>query len=553
MVPTLSSNSLSHPKLNFRNQTRFNVYAKKSGGGSFPSFGLGKPKDEEKDQTNGSSNSNNNPFGFDFGKLPDVTSLIPVGSKNGSLPGLSFGSPARKKDPSTVFVAGATGQAGIRIAQTLLREGFSVRAGVPELDSAQELARLASQYKIISNEEAKRLNAVQSSFDDADSIAKAIGNATKVVVTIGLTENGPATEVSTSDALQVIQAAQLAGVDHVAVIYDENNGVSTSTYNVLDGISSFFNNIFSKSQPLSIQEFLQKVVETDVKYTLIKTCLTDDFAPESSYNVVVLGEENTGSNDYKVTKSRIASLVADVFSNTQVAENKVVQVYSDPNAPLKRVDELFSTIPEDGRRKAYAEILEKAKAEEEARVEAEKAREAAATTKKMEEEALKLSKQEAQASNLAKEDQEKAEATGTSVEDILNKAKAFRAGFSRQKLSSQVATTNQDPDEDEKPKLQPAKGFGAGFSWQKFSSQVATAIQKPDEDENPKVQVATVRGQAKARSLIPNKAVTKQTTTPRSSVSKPKEEKRKIEEKPKEVRKVFGGLFKQETIYIDDD
>lgn len=245
--------------------------------------------------------------------------------------------------------------------------------------------------------------------------------------------------------------------------------------------------------------------------------------------------------------------MADVFSNTQVAENKVVQVYSDPNAPLKRVDELFSTIPEDGRRKAYAEILEKAKAEEEARVEAEKAREAAATTKKMEEEALKLSKQEAQASNLAKEDQEKAEATGTSVEDILNKAKAFRAGFSRQKLSSQVATTNQDPDEDEKPKLQPAKGFGAGFSWQKFSSQVATAIQKPDEDENPKVQVATVRGQAKARSLIPNKAVTKQTTTPRSSVSKPKEEKRKIEEKPKEVRKVFGGLFKQETIYIDDD
>jgi hypothetical protein len=43
------------------------------------------------------------------------------------------------------------------------------------------------------------------------------------------------------------------------------------------------------------------VVETDVKYTLIKTSLTDDFSPESSYNVVVLGEESTGgSNDYKV-------------------------------------------------------------------------------------------------------------------------------------------------------------------------------------------------------------------------------------------------------------
>ncbi|CAJ2678910.1 unnamed protein product [Trifolium pratense] len=474
MVPTLSSNSslfptTPHLKLNFRNQTRFNVYAKKSGGGSFPSFGLGKPKDEEKDQTNGSSSNSNNPFGFDFGKLPDVTSLIPVGSKNSSLPGLSFGSP-RRKDSSTVFVAGATGQAGIRIAQTLLREGFSVRAGVPELGSAQELAQLASQYKIISNEEAKRLNAVESSFVDANSIAKAIGNASKVVVTIGPTENGPTAAVSTSDALQVILAAQLAGVGHVAVIYDDDkNGAGTSTNN--------------------------KVVETDVKYTLIKTSLTDDFSPESSYNVVVLAEGSTGSNDYKVTKSKIASLVSDVFSNTQVAENKVVQVYSDPSAPLKRVDELFSTIPEDGRRKVYAENLEKAKAEEEV---------------------IKLSKQGAQASN--KEAKEKAEAAGPSVDDILNKA----------------------------------KDFSAGFSWQKFSSQVATSIQKPDEDEEPKVKVATVRGQAKARSLIPNKAVTKQ-TTPKSSERKPKEEKVKVAEKPKEVRKVFGGLFKQETIYVDDD
>lgn len=365
MVPTLSSNSslfptTPHSRLNFRNQTRFNVYAKKSGGGSFPSFGLGKPKDEEKD---GSSSNSNNPFGFDFGKLPDVTSLIPVGSKNSSLPGLSFGSP-RRKDSSTVFVAGATGQAGIRIAQTLLREGFSVRAGVPELGSAQELAQLASQYK--------------------------------------------------------------------------------------------------------------------------------------------------------VTKSKIASLVSDVFSNTQVAENKVVQVYSDPNAPLKRVDELFSTIPEDGRRKVYAETLEKAKAEEEERVAAEKAREEAETIKK-EEEVIKLSKKGAQASNVAKEAKEKVEAAGPSVDDILNKA----------------------------------KDFSSGFSWQKFSLQVVT-IPKPDEDEEPKVKVATVRGQAKARSLSPNKVVTKQ-TTPKSSQSKPKEEKVKVAEKPKEVRKVFGGLFKQETIYVDDD
>ncbi|CAL0329156.1 unnamed protein product [Lupinus luteus] len=520
MAPTLTSNSsllatTPHSRLTIRNQ-KLRVFAKKSR--PFPSFVLGKSRDdsslEEGEQQPSNSNSNN-PFRFNFGKLPDVTSLIPV-VNNPSLPGLSFVNP-RRKDPSTVFVAGATGQAGIRIAQTLLREGFSVRAGVPELGFAQELARLAAQYKIISKEEAKRLNAVQSSFDDSDSIAKAIGNASKVVVTIGPEENGPAAKVSTSDALQVVQAAQLAGVGHVAVIYDDNTGPS-STYNVMDGFTSFFNNLFSKSQQLTIEEFLQKVIETDIAYTFIKTSLTDDFSPESSYNVVVLGEGSAGEKDYKVAKSKIASLVADVFSNTQVAENKVVEVYTDPNAPLRPVGELFSIIPEDGRRKAYAEVLQKARAEEEARVATEKANEASEATKKLEEEVKKLTQQEALAASLAQEAQEKAEAAGASVGSLLNKA----------------------------------KDLGAGFSWQKLSSQIATSIQKPDdEDEISNVKLATVRGQAKARSLTPNKAVIKQ-TTPNKAASK-KEEKPKLAGKQKEVRNVFGGLFKQETIYVDED
>lgn len=140
---------------------------------------------------------------------------------------------------------------------------------------------------------------MESSFQDAESIAKAIGNAGKVVVTIGPGENGPTAEVTTSDALQVIQAADLAGVDHVAIICDESPFTS-STYNVIDGISTFFNNLFSRSQALTVAEFLQKVVETNVSYTLIKANLTEDFSPESSYNVVVSAEGSVSPNDYKV-------------------------------------------------------------------------------------------------------------------------------------------------------------------------------------------------------------------------------------------------------------
>lgn len=294
MAPALSSNSFflktaPQPRTSIKKK-RLAVFANKAG--SFPGFRLGKSAvDEESSQEETTGNSS--PFRFDFGKLPDVASLVPV------VTGTSAGLSSKRKDPGTVFVAGATGQAGVRISQTLLRQGFKVRAGVSNLGAAQDLARLAASYKIISNEESKRLNAVESNFKDAESLAKAIGNASKVVVTIGPGEDDPTTEVTISDALQVIQAAQLANVGHVAIIYD-GSFLNLSTYNVLDGISSFFNTLFSRDQAVTIPEILQKLIETDLRYTLIKTKLTEDFLPESKFNIVVSAEGSTGADDYKV-------------------------------------------------------------------------------------------------------------------------------------------------------------------------------------------------------------------------------------------------------------
>lgn len=147
MAPTLTSNSFlliapPRSKLVPLKNSRLTVFAKKSG------FRLGNASAAE-EPTSGENGddgpANFNPFRFNFGKIPDVNSLVPVVSDRSS--GLSFGN-TRQKDPGTVFVAGATGQAGVRIAQQLLRGGFRVRAGVPELGAAQELARLAAQYKV---------------------------------------------------------------------------------------------------------------------------------------------------------------------------------------------------------------------------------------------------------------------------------------------------------------------------------------------------------------------------------------------------------------------
>lgn len=491
-----------HPRLVLKIPRKVTVFAKNSS--PFPSFRFGKPAGED---SSSSRDEGKTPFRFNWGNVSDMTSLIPVVGKSPALVG-----PGRRKDEGTVFVAGATGQVGVRIAVMLLREGFRVRAGVPDLGAAQDLARFASDYKIISTEELKRLNAVESSSSDPESIANAIGNASKVVVTVGPTENGPTKQVSVSDALQVVEAAQLAGVSHAAIIYDEA-AVTGSTNNVLDGISTFFNNLFSRSQPLSITEFLEKIIQTDVRYTFIRATLTDDFSTESSYNVVMAAEGSAGTNDYKVPRSKMAALVAGLFSNTEAAEDKVVEVYTDPSAPLKSVNELFSIIPEDGRRKAYAEAVAKAKAEEEAMKAAEQARAAEEAKKKLEEEVKKLSEQEALAASLAEVAKQKAEEAGTSVETLLNKA----------------------------------KDLGSGFSWKEFGSQLSTSV-KTSDFELPKVQIATVRGQAKARNLPSQKAVIKSPNPKRKPETKPKPKGQE-----KEARNIFGGMFKQETVYVDDD
>lgn len=412
-----------------------------------------------------------------------------------------------RKDLQTVFVAGATGQAGVRIVQTLLRQGFAVRAGVPNLASAQELARLATEYRIISPEDARRLNAVESDFDDSEAIAKSIGPAAKVVITIGPAEKGPGGGVvTTDDALRVVQAADLAGVAHVVVVYDEGAGglSGASTNNVLNGFTTFFSNLFSRVQTLSFTEFLAKVVQTDVKYTLIKASLTDDYSPESSYGLVLAKEGSSSTtastaDTGKVSKVQIASLVADVFSNVEIAQNKVVEVSTSSSGTSKPTVESLTAIPEDSRRKEYEEAVAKAQVEEEAL-------------------ALKgAGDEEELTSKLKAEGKTSEEAAGSTV----NEAQASLENL-----------------------LSRAKGISTDFSWEKFSTQLAAA--RNSDEEEPKTLLATTRGQAKAKKLAPQRAVVKPVGQKVKQASKQPLPK-------KEVRPVFGGLFKQETIFVDED
>lgn len=91
------------------------------------------------------------------------------------------------------------------------------------------------------------------------------------------------------------------------------------------------------------------------------------------------------------------------------------------------------------------------------------------------------------------------------------------------------------------------KVISTDFFWKKFSTQLAeVTTPRTSLEKEPKAQIATVRGQEKAKKLAPRIAIVK------PAVQKVKPQLKQPDPKP-EVRPVFGGLFKQETVYVDDD
>lgn len=176
----------------------------------------------------------------------------------------------------------------------------------------------------------------------------------------------------------------------------------------------------------------------------------------------------------------------------------------------------------------------------------------------------------AAASSVAEESQKQEPDQVAFFNTFLNKAKDFSSEQS-QKLKKLSEKEPQTPSKakakaeaEEAPEkadnasslvnnfFSKAKGFGSAQSWDKLAFQ----LPKPAEESN--VQIATVRGQAKARSLPSKKAAVRQAaqtnSKPSLAVKSKENSKPKAKEETKaEVRKVFGGLFKQETIYVDDD
>lgn len=116
--------------------------------------------------------ANENPF------VKIGSQLVKAGSQlTESLTGTTRVAKKNAVDDNVVFVAGATGRLGARAVKECVRAGFTVRAGVRDLDKGNELIETAKQYNVLTPAELKRINLIQYDLLDRDTIAPAIGNA----------------------------------------------------------------------------------------------------------------------------------------------------------------------------------------------------------------------------------------------------------------------------------------------------------------------------------------------------------------------------------------
>lgn len=152
-------------------------------------------------------------------------------------------------------------------------------------------------------------------YKSVESIAKAIGPASQVVVTIGPTEDGPKSEVSFEDASNVVEAAKLANISKLVVVYEPAGSTlgsgDVSIEKSLAGIASFFTGLFNKPEVVLLSELLDSMVDSDMSYTLIKTAPTDgvdDFSPQAfELQKLELGSSSSLGSESKVSNLRSKS------------------------------------------------------------------------------------------------------------------------------------------------------------------------------------------------------------------------------------------------------
>mmetsp|Transcript_4677 Transcript_4677/g.7242 ORF Transcript_4677/g.7242 Transcript_4677/m.7242 type:complete len:286 (-) Transcript_4677:107-964(-) len=225
-------------------------------------------------------------------------------------------------DVTSVFVAGATGETGRRVVKALLEKGVKVRAGVRNPEEAPGVVPEGADI-------------IKADVKDKKLLAGALGDANVVICASGVnyrkgeTKNplGPYS-VDWLGTRNLVDVAKEKGVKHFVLV------TSLCVSKFFHPLNLFFLILFWKKRA---EEYL---MNSGVTYTIIRPggLINDDDLP----NPIVASKADTLFTG-RIPRTKVAQMAVEaVFDDN--SRNKIVEIITEPDAPVKTPAELFASV-----------------------------------------------------------------------------------------------------------------------------------------------------------------------------------------------------------------
>ena len=215
------------------------------------------------------------------------------------------------------FVAGATGETGRRIVQELRAKNIPVRALVRDIQKAKSI--LPDEVELV---EADVLN--------YQSLNTALGDSTVILCATGakpsFDPSGPY-KVDYEGTKNLVDLAKTRGIEQFVLVS------SLCVSQLFHPLNLFWLVLVWKKQA---EEYIQK---SGLNYTIVRP---GGLKNEDNSDPVVMQSADT-LFEGSIPRQKVARVCAEALFD-QSAQNKVVEIVANPNAPEKGFSELFAGV-----------------------------------------------------------------------------------------------------------------------------------------------------------------------------------------------------------------
>ena len=215
------------------------------------------------------------------------------------------------------FVAGAAGQTGQRIVNTLVDRQIPVRAMVRDIGKARQI--LPSQVELVLGDVLK-----------PSGLSEAIGDSTVILSATGAAPSFDPTgpyKVDFEGTKNLVNAAKAKNIQQFVMVS------SLCTSQLFHPLNLFWLILVWKKQA---EEYLQ---QSGLTYTIVRP---GGLKNEDNNDAIVASSADT-LTDGSIPRTKVAQVCVEALFQPQ-AKNKIIEVIAKPDAPIVTFDRLFESV-----------------------------------------------------------------------------------------------------------------------------------------------------------------------------------------------------------------